>query len=409
MPSLHVQDFLRFHQKTNPLVDPVEALGKLYAIKAKAHGKYPNLVQLKYDQIDSPMGNPIVQECRGLILDRDKNWAIIAHPFHKFFNSEEGHAAKIDWSTARVQEKVDGSLIIMYHHDGKWHVATSGTPDASGAINGLPMTFEKLFWETVFMEGSKSHYWAHEDPNSISPDITFMWELTSPYNRIVVQHPKPKLTLIGMRNRVTGEEYDVATSAPPGAPIVKHFDLTSLEAIGNSFSTISALNQEGYVVVDASFNRVKIKHPQYVALHHLKGEGSTPSTKGALAVVRQGEMEELLSYWPEWAPIFTEVRERYENLVTELETAYQDVVKKVPPVPPGVVQTDKRAQGLFRKEFATLATKTRVPAVMFSLLDGKAKSVREFLVGMQIDHLASVLKLDEIKIDPQVIFGKVTP
>lgn len=388
------------------------------------------------------MGDPIVQAARGLVLDEANNWEVVAWPFHKFFNSEEGHAAKIDWTTARVQEKVDGSLIIMYYYDGKWQVATSGTPDASGQVNGLGITFEELFWKTFEAQmGAPIEHWNvpkgiqcesirkgdlpdHPDweggvrcvtylDHYFLPDkLTFMWELTSPYNRIVVQHAKPRITLLGARNIVTGEELDPRDLQrgwwiPPEWPVVKHFDLTSMESIGESFGKMSGLVQEGYVVVDAQFNRVKVKHPQYVALHHLRGEGSNPTPKGALSVIRQGEMGELLSYWPEWKPIFDEVKTRLDTLVGQLMIDYEMIRRSVPPVPAGVVQTDKRAQGLFRKEFANLATKTRVPSVMFSLLDGKADSVQNALAQLSVDHLANILKLDDIVIDPVQIYGQV--
>jgi hypothetical protein len=32
---------------------------------------------------------------------------------------------------------------------------------------------------------------------------------------------------------------------------------------------------EGYVIVDANFNRVKVKKPAYVAVHHLKGKSTS--------------------------------------------------------------------------------------------------------------------------------------
>lgn len=390
--ALEVQNFLRCRN------DGLESLKEAHAINYKFHGKYPNLVQLKYDMIESPMGHTIVQECRGIILDKSMNWDVVAHPFHKFFNSDEGHAAKIEWSSARVQEKVDGSLIIMYFYDGKWHVATSGTPDASGEVNGLGMTFAELFWKT----------WNNSFGNTMEAskfleqhkDYTIMWELTSPFNRIVVQHKTASLTLIGMRNRVTGEEKHVFKTVPWNFPVVKHYNLNSLEAIGESFATISALEQEGYVVVDAKFNRVKVKSPQYVALHHLRGEGGFPSPKGALSVIRQGEMGELLSYWPEWKPIFWEVEKRYQALISELEADWLQINAAVPPIPLEVKLNDKRAQGLYRKEFASLATKTRCPGIMFLLLDGKAGSVREGLNSWQIDHLCSILKLSEVNVDP---------
>ena len=69
--ELHVQKYLRTPGKT------LETLEAEYSIKAKRHGKYPNLVLLKYNQIDSPFSEPLVRECRGLILDESNDWSVV--------------------------------------------------------------------------------------------------------------------------------------------------------------------------------------------------------------------------------------------------------------------------------------------------------------------------------------------
>jgi len=73
--ELEVQKFLRS--------EGLAALEEKYKIIARRHGEYPNLVCLKYHMIDSPMGERISQECRGLILDEDNDWAVVARPFDK--------------------------------------------------------------------------------------------------------------------------------------------------------------------------------------------------------------------------------------------------------------------------------------------------------------------------------------
>src|SRR6185312_17211633 len=69
-----------------------------------------NLVSLKYNQIESPMHEPIVQECRGMVVNTTTG-KVLAHPYNKFWNYGEHLADTIDWSTARVLEKLDGSLM----------------------------------------------------------------------------------------------------------------------------------------------------------------------------------------------------------------------------------------------------------------------------------------------------------
>ena len=136
-----IQEYLR----TKTLAELNADLG----IKATRHKTYPNLVLLKYDQIDSPQAHPIVVECRGLILDEANDWEVVCRPYDRFFNYGDGHASDIDWTTARVYEKLDGSLMMLYWYDEKWHVASSGTPDAGGQVNQeTGLTFADLFWKT---------------------------------------------------------------------------------------------------------------------------------------------------------------------------------------------------------------------------------------------------------------------
>ena len=101
MPAdLHAVAFLRAHG--------LAELAARFAVRGVRHPKYPNLILLKYNQIESPMAEPVVQECRGLILDEAADWRVVSFPYVKFFNYAEPLAAAIDWATAQVYEKLDG-------------------------------------------------------------------------------------------------------------------------------------------------------------------------------------------------------------------------------------------------------------------------------------------------------------
>lgn len=94
-----------------------DLLTSQFAIHVVRHKVRPSLVLFKYDQLNSPMAHPIVQECRGLVLDEANDWSIVVFPYQKFFNMREmANAAVIDWSgPVRAYEKIDGSLLTMYH------------------------------------------------------------------------------------------------------------------------------------------------------------------------------------------------------------------------------------------------------------------------------------------------------
>lgn len=340
-------------------------LQEKYGIKARRHLAHENMVLLKYHMTLSPMAEPIVQECRGLILDEARDWYVVSRPFDKFFNVEEGHAAPIDWSTARVQEKLDGSLMVLYYYNGKWEVSSSGLPDAAGEINGLGITFNELFWQTF-----NSQYLILPQDS----DYCYIFELTAPHNRVVVQYMEPKLTLIGVRHR-SGHELPVSTFMDR-YPVVRSYDVSDLQGVRDTFEGMDPLKQEGYVVVDKDFHRVKIKNPRYLAIHHAI-DGMGP--KRALEIVRNGEGDEVLAYFPEWKGKIDDIRSKYEALIDELQTEYVRI-KDI----------------TIQKEFATEAVKSNVSGALFCVRNGKCGSIRDYMSHfISLDKLADQLDLGD--------------
>lgn len=113
----NVVAFLRHHGAGG-----IKMLETQFAIRATRHKTTPSLILFKYDQLNSPMSHPIVQECRGIVLDESRDWHIVVFPYQKFFNMREvANAAVIDWSRpVRAYEKIDGSLATMYFSQGSF-------------------------------------------------------------------------------------------------------------------------------------------------------------------------------------------------------------------------------------------------------------------------------------------------
>jgi T4 RnlA family RNA ligase len=329
-----------------------------YGITSKRSLKFPNLVQLKYSQLDSDFRHDVVCQSRGLILDEGCNWSIVARPFDKFFNWGEPLAASIDWATARVQEKLDGSLIIMYYYRGDWYAATSGSPDASGSVGGLDINFRDLFWRTF--EGLNLY-----KPTYLQASRTFMFELMTPYNKVVVQHDQPSIKLIGVRDNWAG---DYVTYALSDYPKVDEYKLYTMDSIQRTFSEMDPTVQEGYVIVDGNGNRIKVKHPGYVALHHLKDGIKSP--RNILEAVLKNETTELLTHFPEWKESFAKVTAAVDGLEIVLSAAWQEA-------------------------FALEALKRPASNVLFNLRNGYIENVRQGILAMPSERLVKVLGLKE--------------
>jgi hypothetical protein len=292
-------------------------------------------------------------------------------PYTRFFNYEEECAAEIDWDTAKVFEKADGSLITLYHYDGKWQIATSGMPDANGPVNNIiDISFAELFmkiWEEL-------GYKLPDDPY-----LCFMFELMTPYNKVIVQHKESKILLHGCRDVRTLREYNpIVIANQYGWECVPHYSLSNWDEIVEATKALDPIESEGFVVCNENWNRVKVKSPQYVALSHMK-EGF--SVRRMLQLIQANEGSEFLSYFPEYEKLYHEVRYKYTYLLGEC-TGYYNAIKHIDD----------------RKEFALLAKDQKFSAVLFGCKFGKVESPKAGIETMDVKYLERILDIKNMEL-----------
>lgn len=298
--------------------DGLESLTE-FNIGMRRHSIYPNLILFKYLSITADFSLDFVKQARGIILDEDNDWAVVSYPFNKFFNAGESRADIIDWPSAVVEEKLDGSLIQVYTYRNQIQVGTSGTPDASGEVDYSGITFRDLFMDVLLSACGKIGIDSYE--SLFDPFYTYIFELRTPKNRIVVPVTKSTVTLIGMRNLISLQEVVPGKTLMDKMPfdLPKVFPLNDLHGILEAAEALDPMEQEGYVVKDRYSQRIKVKSPEYVALHYLRSY-NTP--KSALGIIRGGEMDEVLAHFPEYTELFSEVSGKYESLICETDSAY---------------------------------------------------------------------------------------
>lgn len=338
--------------------------------------EYDNKILLKYDQLVSPtlMGLPEMQDCRGLILEKG-TWKVISLAFKKFFNAQEGNAHKIDWNTAHVLEKLDGTLIQVYW-DGfvnKWFAGTTGTAEGEGEVNNkMGTTFNDLFWDTI-----KTKY--NLDISRLKKDCIYVFELTTPYNIVVKPHGESSATLLTIRhNKTLGEtSRDELTfiGNQLGLPVVKSYDLNAKD-VGALLRTFEGMpwSEEGYVVVDANFNRVKIKNPAYLAVHHLKGK---TSEHNIITIVKTNEIEEFASTFPERKEELYKLKENYDNLTKTLNVTWE--VLKLDK-PKNITPSEKKRYAMKVFEVCNNTELKPFTGLYFGLAEGKIASVEDFML-----------------------------
>ncbi len=219
-----------------------------------------NRVCLKYE-IEADFSDPLVCEARGIIIDV-LTQEVVCHPFDKFFNVQEKYASDIDWNTAKVLEKIDGSLVKLYWYDNEWTFATSSTCDARDAsvdgFNGIS------FYDIIV--GSDNY---SEIPfYSLDKKCTYLFELVSPQAQIVIRYDHNTLYYLGARNNQSGEETDTDIGIKkPGSFPIRTLEDCLRAAMKLNKDRGAVIHDEGFVVVDGNHNRVKIKSPVYIAMH----------------------------------------------------------------------------------------------------------------------------------------------
>lgn len=221
----------------------------------------------------------VTLQCRGLVVDNSTN-KILVRPFKKFFNYEELEGNKFKESKlpkicdyVYVQEKMDGSLGILFHYNGEWVMATRGSFVSGQAIKGLEIL--------------KSKY----NLDSWMKEYGYLVEILYPENRIVVEYDEEKVVFLSV---VLNESYTweptndtelhwTTACAVLNANGVKKDDIVKTEQHFNYseelFSSLKEKNEEnkeGFVLRFQPGNlRIKIKFEEYVRLHRLMTQIST--------------------------------------------------------------------------------------------------------------------------------------
>ncbi len=307
----------------------------------------------------------IVRACRGSVVTNvDGVWKVVAYAFDRFFNLGEVES-EFNFNNYQVQEKLDGSLIKMYWHDNHWVISTSGTPTGKSKVNGHDITFDKLFWD-VF---DYLDYCIDE----FNTDYCYVWELCTDYNRIVVNYEEPKLVLLTVRDRNNNfnEVWPHYMSEFVETP--NSFYCYSRDEVYTELVKLNGAEQEGYVLVDAKGNRLKLKTELYVKLHSYK----TKNRVSFAELLKSDNVDEFLTYFPEYKKRF----ESYTDAIVALDYECDRFVKD--------------HSWWEQKEFASAAINSFLPAdALFSIRKGKYRYFIDWLVDQNIKKIQEVLNCD---------------
>lgn len=289
-------------------------------------------------------------DCRGLITDTKGN--LIAKSFPKFFNYNEiENKTNIPWKDKYVllQDKIDGSLGILFNYNREWILSTKGSFVSEQSIKGYELLKEQF------------------DLTKFDPNFTYMIEIVYPENRIVVNYEKSFITFLSIFYK--DEELDWNESKillklfgvkDENIVETKSYKSISPEIVDN-LRKQNIKNKEGYVFRFLPTNfRFKLKFEEYLRLHKLYSNISN------ITVWQNLKEGKKIEDWIDGVPdeFYTSIKnienqliDKYKNLENEYKWNFMIINKSV-------ILND-------RKTFAIQANKYKYPSLLFQMKDNK--------------------------------------
>lgn len=311
--------------------------------------------------------------CRGLIVDGDDN--IVSRPFKKFFTPEQYE--DLDCSDIEIPglinklygvkyknmykgpftctEKMDGSLGISYFtSDGEMRIATRGSFESPQA----KLANRLLEKGPLFLD--------------LKLKYTYLFEICSPDNKIVVNYDKDELVLLTIIDTETGRELSREEINNENLP----FQQTTKWVVFHSFEEViqdkltqdkeGFNNREGYVVSFENGMRVKIKFDEYLRLHRIM---TNTSEKRIWEVVVNREVYDLDNLMFLYNNTPDEFSKWVASTVDRLYKIYDTIQQQCLLDELACLKLNSR------KEQAELIKNRPHSRIVFAMLDGKYRSL----------------------------------
>lgn len=345
---LKVQEYLL--QFENP-EDGLKSLEDNFAIKATKNDTDGRVI-LNYNMIESPKTNEIVRECRGLVLDKDNGWKLVAKAFTRFFNHCEGEHLDFDWSDVTASHKEDGSLIIYYFYNGEWRVNTKGS-FGHGEINDSGLTWKQLFSVAI-------------EPYSyglsfLNKNYTYVFELCSIYNKVVRHYSEPTIFLLAIFS--DKEEIELNSQL---THFLEPFTF-KLYSIDKAIEYIEVKERndstfEGLVLKDKKGNRMKVKSASYLMLHRSANNGNITWESIYDSCLTDDGGEEFTNFFPEY-------KDRFDKMKDFIKQSKEDIVETY----------NKYKDIEVQKDFALTIKDYKFASILFALRKGEGTVDELFL------------------------------
>lgn len=339
---------------------------------------------------------------KGIVYRRDP-YRLVSLPLVKIYNLGERDVTVADLANLtaepnvrlRYLRKIDGSLIQVFHHEGRiWFTtrgAIEGASSRPGRDNGED-TSDFDYLGTARRLAAERYPRLLEDARWLD-GRTLIFELIHPLAKKVTDYgERSDLILLGCfdMRRLSYSTYPevVALAAEHGLTVVDALSPrgeTLVEQIDDLLASLAGTDQEGYVLQfeDARevIYRVKVKSPDYLRLmralaectyenlvafmdENLRLKSWTDVEAFLRARGREAVPEEVL-------PFYRPHYERFAAYLADCERLCQWAMQTHDELDRQLGGRQNQDAAAYRKSFAALATRYRPAALLFAALDGR--------------------------------------
>lgn len=315
--ELKLYNFIQENKESNVL----ELLKTQYGLQIIEE---EDLIIVRYNKKYSKMDEPMVRECRSIVLDKEYNIVCFSPPKSLDINEFQGMIK--NWKReVMVQPFLDGTMINCFYYNDRWYTSTRSS------VDGKTSYYSKQSFNTLFKQAL---IYNRIEMDDMDKRYCYSFILNHPDNRIVVANNFPTVTLVYVyRIRGKGKMID---NIPIGdfkyefklVNILRNFN--SYEDIENYIKELEFNKRED--IIQGFFFRYKnyhskIRHPMYNEIKLLRGN-NPDLLFSYLNIEKKRKIKKFLQYYPEYTSEFKNFKNIINYSISDIYKYYHQVFIK---------------------------------------------------------------------------------
>jgi hypothetical protein len=271
------------------------------------------LYLLKYNKSKARLNDIDVEQCRGLIMDRETHEIVMAPPIKSRKFTEE----QIEHGPITYEDFIDGTNINAFYYKGSWNISTRSSIGAEVSFN-TEKTFKELFYEAIDFK--------LEDLNQ---DYCYSFVLMHPESRIVCTTEIPIVYLVEVKQIHADRIEYIDTQTFENMNVPERFEFANINDAVNITKATPGIESQGIMIKIGNY-RDKVRRNEYHYAREIKGN-TTNLLERYLTLNKLNAVSEYLKYYPENNQKFINYSVTMTTIVNTLYKSYIDcfVNKKI--------------------------------------------------------------------------------